>query len=408
MQFTMPFNALLASVLLTMSIGDVLAVPTSHQPGSWPAALQARNTTEAYDSYRSKIFRGLARRAAAPFSTPITTVANDAAFHVQAIIGKNTRPFLLHLDSATPDFWVYSATCPQRGAHNGVTAAAPNTFRASSAVVLDVSYQDGDKAEGAGGIDTVQFAGQRAATPAIQFGVADQVTGQFPRLAEDGVLGMGPPSFDDPPFNPNDKEEHLNPPFMQNLLASRVIPALVSGWKLPRSKDAGSVGSLAFGAPDPAHFVAPLATVRSAPLSARNKKPWGVPITAATLDTTALLVKPIFGFVDFGTTDISMSPTEADVINSRIAGAKRVSAGKWNIPCNTQAKLTLTIAGKAWPIDPRDLAFAPVAGAAGLCQSNIVGEEKVAGQWILGGTFLKNVYTVLDQGRTQVSFATPK
>ncbi|KAA1476256.1 acid protease [Dentipellis sp. KUC8613] len=401
MQFTTWFNALLASVLLTISVGDVLAVPTSHQPGSWPAALQARNTTDAYEL-------GLARRAAASFSTPITTIANDAAFHVQVTIGKNPKPFLLHLDSATPDLWVYSATCPQRGTHNGVTAAAPNTFKATSAVVLDVSYQDGDKAEGEGGIDTLLFAGQTVATPPLQFGVADEVTGQFPKLAEDGVLGMGPPSFDDPPFDPTDKEEHLNPPFMQNLLAAKVISAKVSGWKLPRSKDTGSVGSLAFGAPDPAHFVAPLATVKSAPLSARNKKPWGVPITAATLDGAALLAKPIFGFVDFGTTDISMSAAEADALNAKITGAKKVSAGKWNIPCNTQAKLALTIAGKAWPIDPRDLAFTPVAGATGLCQSNIVGEEAVAGQWILGGTFLKNVYTVLDEGSTQVSFAQPK
>ncbi|TFY56518.1 hypothetical protein EVG20_g8895 [Dentipellis fragilis] len=380
--FTTPFNALLASVLLTLSVGDVLAVPTSYKSG-------------------------LARRAAPTFSTPITTIPNDAAFHVQMAIGKNPKPFLLHLDSATPDLWVYSQTCPQRGTHNGVTAAAPNTFKAVSTVVLDVAYQDGDKAEGEGGLDTLLFAGQKVATPALEFGVADEVTGNFPKLAEDGVLGLGPPGFDDPPFNPADKDEHLNPPFMQNLLAARVIPAKVTGWKLPRTKDVGSVGSLAFGAPDPTHFVGALVPVKAAPTSARNKKPWGVPVTAVTIDGAAVIAKPIAGFVDFGTTDISMSPAEADALNVKITGAKKISSGVWQIPCNTQAKLALTIGGKAWPVDPRDLAFAPVAGAAGLCESNIVGQEKVAGQWILGGTFLKNVYTVLDEGNTQVAFAQP-
>ncbi|KAA1476257.1 acid protease [Dentipellis sp. KUC8613] len=394
MRFSQPFNALLTSVVLTVYVGDVLAIPTSYRSDSWPTM-------------------NLTRRAAPTFSVPITTIANDAAFHVQMIIGKNTRPFLLHLDSASPDLWVYSATCPQRGTHNGVSAAPPNTFKTLPNVVLDVAYQDGDKAEGAGGLDVLLLAGQRAATPALEFGVAEEVTGEFPTLDEDGVLGLGPPVRVDLTTllsTPANKGEHLNPPFMQNLLAARVIPAKVTSWKLPRTKDAGSVGSLAFGAPDPTHFVpSTLIALKAAKTSAENPKPWGISVAAASVDGVAAISKPFQGFVDFGTTNIVMSTTEADALNGRIKGAIKVSLGVWHIPCNTQTKLALAIGGKVWPVDSRDLAFQPVAGSAGLCESNILGEaDEAVGQWILGGTFLKNVYTILDEGNSQVGLAQPR
>ncbi|TFY52654.1 hypothetical protein EVG20_g10459 [Dentipellis fragilis] len=276
--------------------------------------------------------------------------------------------------------------------------------------VRGVPNIDGDKAEGEGGLDTLLFAGQKATTPAIEFGVAEDVTGQFPTLDEDGVLGLGLPGFDDAPFNPTNKGEHLNPPFMQNLLAARVIPAKITGWKLPRTKDVGSVDSLAFGSLDPTHFIpGTLISLRAAQTSEQNPKPWGISATAASMNGVAVLVKPFLGFIDFGTTVIVMSDIEADVLNSRITGAVRVSPGVWHIPCNTQAKLALTIGTKVWPVDPRDLVSQTVPGSPNLCESNIEGDEnEPVGQWILGGTFLKNVCTVLVEDGPQVGLAQPR
>ncbi|TFY57952.1 hypothetical protein EVG20_g8341 [Dentipellis fragilis] len=393
MQFSKPFNALLASVILTVYVGDVLAIPISHRPDSWPET-------------------NLTRRAAPIFSMPITTVAYDAAFHVKMSIGENPRPFLLHLDSASSDFWVYSAKCPQRGSHNGVSTAESTTFKEVSKAILDVNYQDGDGATGAGGLDTLLFAGQKVATPALEFGVAEEVFGRFPELAEDGVLGLGPPGFDDEPFepfDPDDEDEHLSPPFMQNLLAANVIPAKVTGWKLPRTKDVDSLGSLSFGGPDPAHFSAPFVTVKAAETNERNPVPWGISVDAVSIDGAVAISTPVRGFVDFGTTNIVMSITEADTLNEKIPGAEKVSPGQWDIPCTTQAVLALTIGGEVWPVDPRDLAYEPVEDSPGFCISNILGDGGVEdGRWILGGTFLKNVYTVLVEDSLEVGFAQPR
>ncbi|TFY61132.1 hypothetical protein EVG20_g7166, partial [Dentipellis fragilis] len=215
--------------------------------------------------------------------------------------------------------------------------------------------------------------------------------GRFPTLVEDGVLGLGPPGFDDYPFNPNAKRQHLNPPFMQNLLAANVIPAKITGWKLPRTKDVGSVGSLSFAA-----------------TNERNPTPWGISVDAVSINGAVAISTPVQGFVDFGTTQILMSVTEADTLNEKIPGARQVSPGEWIIPCNTQAVLALTIGGVVWRVDPRDLAFQPV-DSPGLCKSNISGDVNAKdGRVTLGGAFLKNVYTVLNEDSLEVGLAQPR
>jgi len=79
---------------------------------------------------------------------------------------------------------------------------------------------------------------------------------------------------------------------------------------------------------------------------------------------------------------------DAAAIHAAIPGA-RASGQGFTVPCDTTAKVALSFGGKAFEIDPRDLAFLPVNVNAldGDCQSGIAaGNIGAATQWLVGDT----------------------
>ena len=71
----------------------------------------------------------------------------------------------------------------------------------------------------------------------------------------------------------------------------------------------------------------------------------------------------------------------------------------WTVPCTTTISLTFTFGGTAYTVSPKDW-IGPMGN--GVCTSNVFGHVVVAGAWLLGDTFLKNVYTVLDVDQNRI------
>lgn len=71
------------------------------------------------------------------------------------------------------------------------------------------------------------------------------------------------------------------------------------------------------------------------------------------------------------------------------------SFAAFTLPCTTNATLAFTFAGVTFPIRPADLSFLPVDSndPLGECMSAIsAGNIGDANEWLVGDTFLKNVY----------------
>ncbi|TFY82401.1 hypothetical protein EWM64_g1613 [Hericium alpestre] len=118
--------------------------------------------------------------------------------------------------------------------------------------------------------------------------------------------------------------------------------------------------------------------------------------------------------IDTGTTLIG-GPTDAvNNIWGAVSGASPMTGqdqGFWAFPCNTKVNVTFSFGGNSWPISPSDMNLGSVGG--GMCRGAIFDVSQGSNipanggtpSWIVGGTFLKNVYTVFRASPPSVGFA---
>jgi cathepsin D len=118
--------------------------------------------------------------------------------------------------------------------------------------------------------------------------------------------------------------------------------------------------------------------------------------------------------IDTGTTLIGAPTAAVNAIWGAVSGAVPLSGnmtGFYAFPCNSQLSIAISFGGPAWPISLADLNLGSVSN--GLCLGAIF--DITAGsnvkptpgtpQWIVGDTFLKNVYTVFRSNPPAVGFA---
>lgn len=81
--------------------------------------------------------------------------------------------------------------------------------------------------------------------------------------------------------------------------------------------------------------------------------------------------------------------------------------------CDTTLSVSLSFGGKAWPIDPVDMTLGQISARSADCLGGIfdlsMGSSIVSGRgnpaWVVGATFLKNVYSVYRSDPPSVGFA---
>lgn len=128
--------------------------------------------------------------------------------------------------------------------------------------------------------------------------------------------------------------------------------------------------------------------------------------------------------IDSGTTSIIGPDSVVEAYHAQIPGAQRWEAEDtyglvvWSIPCDTDAKVSLGFGGKDWQISASDLTEkSTVKGKEHYCLSTIqaFGTLNDGGGypgWLVGVTFLKNVFAVFDGGDgklpSRIGFAIPK
>ncbi|CAG8665279.1 9071_t:CDS:2 [Racocetra persica] len=136
----------------------------------------------------------------------------------------------------------------------------------------------------------------------------------------------------------------------------------------------------------------------------------GIDKNNALVDGNPVFSSPnITAIIDTGTSVIFAPPNDTAAIHEKIPGAVFNSQNNiYIIPCNTTAIVSLRFGGVDYAIPSRDLIFLPRTGTD--CISAIIPSEfsPTADVWIVGQTFLKNVYSVYDVENKQVGFARSK
>jgi cathepsin D len=119
--------------------------------------------------------------------------------------------------------------------------------------------------------------------------------------------------------------------------------------------------------------------------------------------------------IDTGTTLIGGPTDDVAKVWAAVPGSalSTSSAGFYTFPCTTKVTVTMAFGGKSWTINPDDMNLGPLSSSSSQCMGAIfdlsMGSDIPPGgdnpSWVVGDTFLKNVYTVLRASPPSVGFA---
>lgn len=223
-------------------------------------------------------------------------------------------------------------------------------------------------------------------------GIASAYSSNFAaaNFPPDGLMGMGYQSIS--VFNA--------PPVFQTLVAQGQVASPVFSFKLSSS---GS--ELLLGGTN-----TDLYTGGFTYIPVKTKGYWQIPIQTLSLGNTAVL-RNVQSIIDTGTTLIIAPTSQVRQFYSRIPGSKdasrTVGAGFYTFPCSAQPSVSLTYGGKPFTIDPALFNLGRVSSRSTDCVGAIVGTSGL-NFWVVGDTFLQNVYSTFDLGNNRVGFATLK
>jgi len=361
-------------------------------------------------------------------------------------LSNSPQSFNVVLDTGSSDLWVPSkecTTCPQNTPR--FDKAASSTYQ----VVLDPSGQpvEATLTYAAGTVtgdvskDTVEMGGfQVQAQPWL---LANETTGNIFSTPNDGTMGLGFPStsgFGATPFWQTlvDQDQlaapemsfyftrHLDDPNAQGGEFGGIFTlggrnkTLFQGTPefLPVLTDCGKLTHWLLNAP----CMYPICThlILSHPYDS---------ISAVTVNGKCVTADrkgdnpPPTAAIDTGTSVIGGPSDDVSAIYAQIPGAHPLSdkPGLFGFrmsiflsakslfdisfcitACETKIAITLSFGGEAWAIDPRDMNLGPVSPGSSTCAGAIFDlnrgwgtkEGGSAPSWIVGGTFLKNVYSI--------------
>ncbi|KAJ7454780.1 aspartic peptidase domain-containing protein, partial [Mycena latifolia] len=323
-------------------------------------------------------------------------------------IGTPLRPFRLLVDSGSADMWVGGERCQADGGgncgdHKFLGEESSSSFK-DIEKPWNISYGSGF-VSGNMVTDQVAFAGLTLKNHT--FGVARKESAQFTAndIPLDGVLGCAKSSL----------SIQQTPTLVEALQATGLIERNIISYKIPRLTDGKNDGEIALGGMNPAKYDA------SSLVRVKNVNTGG--FWEADLDATSLMdILQVNGekldlfnksrhcIFDTGTTLFIAPEEDVAAIHRSIPDADfDDSLDAWTVPCNTTATVSLVFGGRPFRIQSGDLAFLPVdpANPTGACTSAIAkgGVSEGPTHWLVGDTFLKNVYLSTNHDTDVISIA---
>lgn len=348
------------------------------------ASLDASTSDGLYD----------AQKPTAAQSLGLDIEANDIGYVVDVKIGSDQAPFRLLVDSGSADTWVPSTKCTVcSNKSQKLGKSTSSTFRAVDEK-FSIQYGTGD-VSGTLAKDSLVIAGMELKNHTMGLVTKESVEFSDDSVPFDGLMGLA-------------KGELSNagvPTPIESLFEAGLVGAPVMGYHLGRVADGFNDGQVTFGGVDSTRFTGNLTEIQNV----STEGFWEAPIDAISFGGKDLGLQGRTAILDTGTTLIVAPPEDADKLHAAIPGSKSDGQGGYTIPCTTSKSVALTLGGKQFSIDPRDLIFLPVDNndLKGDCVSSIssgqIGQDK---EWLVGATFLKNVYFATNVETNTIGLAT--
>jgi hypothetical protein len=207
----------------------------------------------------------------------------------------------------------------------------------------------------------------------------------------DGILGIGRGASEEGTVE--------GPQLIEVLTSNDFISSALYGLHLSRTSDGNNDGELNFGEPNKDRFDGDLNW-----LSQKDNDLgfWEVEISDAGAGDNMAGVKGKSAIIDSGTSYILMPEDDAVALHKLIDGYTQ-NGESFEVPCDTTTDMKIKLGPETYSISSAD--WVGNKGSSGACRSNIVGRQTFGdSQWLVGDTFLKNVYTVFDFDNSKIGF----
>jgi hypothetical protein len=211
----------------------------------------------------------------------------------------------------------------------------------------------------------------------------------------DGILGIGRGS--------STSNEISAPQIMDVLSNNKLIGAKIYGIHLSRASNGVLDGELNLGKVNEERFDGEMNYIDCVD---NDTGFWEIPLENAGVNGDEIRLSAggsgkRTAIMDTGTSFILMPRSDAEAIHAPIQGASQ-DGETFFVPCDSDAVVQFGFHGKKYNISTADWIGAETS-EKGKCRSNIIGRKTFSdSQWLVGDTFLKNVYSVFDFDKSRV------
>ncbi|KAG0076767.1 hypothetical protein BGZ90_008212 [Linnemannia elongata] len=313
-------------------------------------------------------------------------------------LGAPPQNFTMVFDTGSSDMWVPAQACvtPVCLTLIRYNSTASTTYRAENKP-FDVKYGDGSHVSGVTAIDSVTLSGTKIANQSFGLAAVDDST--IAKKGVEGVIGLG--------FGAVANIKGYSTLVETLISRKNLTQPIVSMW-MGRQRmggaTEGSGGAVIFGGVDTTKYVGNFTWAPIIDKSSWKIKFDGVSIAGKSLGLSGNAL------IDSGTSLIIVPSKVASIFHEYIPGAIEAPQVGWILPCNTSVgDLNFTISGQQFRVPAEELVVLfRIPGYAEYCKSAIdVSSSSSDNDWILGASFLKNVYSVYDYRSLMIGFAQP-
>lgn len=325
----------------------------------------------------------------------------DAVWTAPTNIGTPAQKLQLLVDTGSPVLWAFSDKCDLCGT-GSFDPSKSSTF-VNSTKRIEYAYGTGrTSVNGFAVKDTVGIGS--TSTPGVDWALIDEEW--LMRLGDvsAGLSGWSWPvtthgGFALPvPYIQATKKQWSDPTF--GIYLNRDSKIAQEAGVASKGK-----GAITISGVDSQYFEGDLTWTERRVLSDSFVFGWGIDFPSFTINGRKHTLAAGAGAVlDSGTSLIYGPPDDVAAFYEGYAGANANGYGSWSVPCdNFDNKVSFHFAGKDWPIEPVDLIW----GEGTQCLGSVVASAglKADGHWLVGGAFLKNVYTAHRYDPPGVGFA---
>lgn len=315
-----------------------------------------------------------------PMTAGISQDGTDYAYFVKVQLGSKRQQLYMLLDTGAGSSWVMGPTCTDAACskHDTFGSAQSTSFHA---IEKEFSVSYGTEAvRGKLASDMITVAG---ATFDYTFGLASSTSDTFTSFPFDGILGLS-------------MSRGSNDNFLEKLTAAHKLDKNMFCVALNRAADGQNKGEIKFGATNPEKFTG---AITYTPLSSKDGE-WAIQMDDVAFDGKKAGVGGVKSYIDTGNSLIFGPQDKVAKIHSLIPGANSSTGQTYTVPCDTEKPLTFTFSGVDYKVYPQD--WISLKNAAGECTSNVYGNDVAMGSWLIGDTFLMNVYAVFDMDQKRI------